>query len=104
SIQSIQGSTRKIEKFNIKEEGKTPVVTQESTKIISGYSDENNPVTDLPIILFGDHSCSLKYIDFQFFRGADGTVLLKPNEKFDIKYFYYILDNCILSLLPNKDK
>jgi len=104
SIQSVKGSVRKIEKFNIKEKGKNPVITQETTKLISGYSDEDNPISDLPIILFGDHSCSLKYVDFQFFRGADGTVLLKPQEKLNAKYYFYVLKNCILPLLPNQDK
>jgi restriction endonuclease S subunit len=87
---------------NIKDRGQYPVVTQEKGAVISGYSDENNPVTDLPIILFGDHSRSLKYLDFAFFRGADGTVLLKPNKDFIPLYFYYVLQYGVLNMIEKK--
>ncbi len=104
SIRSINGNTTKIEKFNIKEEGKYPVITQEKENLVSGYTNEGNKITDLPLILFGDHSCSVKYIDFEFFRGADGTVLLKPNDSFIPKYFYNVLQISLLELIENKEK
>ncbi|MDR2439884.1 MAG: N-6 DNA methylase [Planctomycetaceae bacterium] len=104
ALQKIKGSTEKIEKFNIKESGKYPVITQEKDSLINGYSDNKNPVTDLPILLFGDHSCTLKYVDFKFFRGADGTVLLKPNNDFVPKYFYNVLKYIVFDLIENKEK
>ena len=104
SIKNIIGNTTKIEKFNIKAEGKYPVITQEKEKLISGFTNEENKITDLPLILFGDHSCSIKYIDFDFFRGADGTVLLKPNDNFLPKYFYNVLNSLLIKLIENKDK
>lgn len=104
TIQNIKGATTKIEKFNILPEGKYPVITQEKECFISGYSDGNKPITDIPLVLFGDHSCSLKYIDFEFFRGADGTVLLKPNDNFLPRYFYNVLNISILNLIENKEK
>ncbi|WP_410879470.1 N-6 DNA methylase [Myroides sp. DW712] len=104
SVQKIEGNTTKIEKYNILESGKYPVITQEKEKFISGYTNQNNPVTDLPIILFGDHSCSLKYIDFEFFRGADGTVLLKPTSEFIPKYFFNVLYYSIFDLIENREK
>lgn len=104
ALQKVKGNTTKIEKFNIKEKGKYPVITQEKENLISGYTDEENSITDLPIILFGDHSCSLKFIDFNFFRGADGTVLLKPKDEIIPKYFYSVLNICLIPLIPNKDK
>jgi len=104
AIKNINGSTEKIEKFNIKEAGKYPVITQEKENLINGYSDSENPVSDLPILLFGDHSCTLKYLDFKFFRGADGTVLLKPRDSFIPKYFYNVLQYCLLNLVVNKEK
>jgi type I restriction enzyme M protein len=104
SIQSINGDTVKIEKYKILENGKYPVVTQEKVNLISGYSNESNPVTDLPIILFGDHSCTLKYLDFNFFRGADGTVLLKPSKEFLPKYFFNVLYHCVFDLIENRNK
>jgi type I restriction enzyme M protein len=104
AIEKINGNTIKIEKYKILESGKYPVITQEREKFISGYSNETNPVTDLPIVLFGDHSCTLKYLDFNFFRGADGTVLLKPTKDFNPKYFYNVLLYSVFELIENKDK
>ena len=104
AIKKIEGSTKKIEKYNIKKEGKYPVITQERENLISGYSDNNNPINDLPVLLFGDHSCTLKYLDFEFFRGADGTVLLKPQDYFNPKYFYNVLQYGLLDLVKTKEK
>lgn len=93
-LMSIDGNTTKIEKNEIKEEGKYPVITQETENFISGYTDNENAITDLPLIVFGDHSCTLKYVDIPFVRGADGTQLLKTNqEKVLTKYLYYFLQN-----------
>ncbi len=87
----VKGFTTKISNKEIKNSGKYPVVTQESKVIISGYCDNNKPITDLPLIVFGDHNCTFKYVDFEFIRGADGTQLLKTGEGVNVKYLYYFL-------------
>ena len=87
----IIGTQTKIAKEQINEKGEIPVVTQETSKIISGYVDNAQPITDLPLIVFGDHSCSFKYIDFQFVRGADGTQLIKVGEEVKLKYVFEYL-------------
>ena len=61
------------------------------------------PITDLPLVVFGDHTCVFKYIDFEFVRGADGTQLLKPNHEFNGLYFYYLLVN-IKNIIPDANK
>lgn len=83
-LEKINGNTTKIQKEEILKTGKYPVITQEQEKVISGYTNNENKITDLPLVVFGDHSCTLKYIDFEFIRGADGTQLLKPNKSFNI--------------------
>ncbi len=101
-LQKIKGNTTKISKDEIQKIGKFPVITQEQNNLIAGYSDLNLTITDLPLVMFGDHSCTFKYIDFQFIRGADGTQLLKFNEdKILTKYFYYLSN--ILEI-TNQDK
>ena len=100
----VEGSTAKVAEFDIQLTGLAPVVTQETTSLIAGYSDKESPITDVPIVLFGDHSCAVKYIDFPFFRGADGTVLLKPKKDFNVKYFYYVLKLLLVDLIENKGK
>jgi restriction endonuclease S subunit len=89
------------ELFFLKEQGKIPVISQSSNNIISGYVDNAEPITDLPLIIFGDHTCSLKYVDFPFVRGADGVQLLKPKKDVLPKYLYYILQNLNI---PDKDQ
>ena len=93
-LEPIIGNTTKIEKKEIKERGKYPVITQEANGLIAGYTDNENVINDLPLIVFGDHSCTFKYLDFPFVRGADGTQLLKSNQKNVItKFLYYVLQN-----------
>ncbi len=98
---NINGNITKIEKKEILEQGDIPVITQEKI-FISGYSNHDKVIDDLPLILFGDHTCTFKYIDFPFVRGADGTQLLKIDDKKLLpKCFYYM---CFLLEIPNKDK
>ncbi len=73
-------------------EGLYPVVTQEKDKLISGYTNDESTLIHQPSVIFGDHTCSFKYIDFGFARGADGTQLLQVDPKeLNLKYFYFIL-------------
>ncbi|NSI46215.1 hypothetical protein G4962_13355 [[Ruminococcus] gnavus] len=69
-------------------DGLFPVISQ-GRSYIDGYcSDESKVIYDFPIILFGDHTRNVKYIDFPFIVGADGTKLhkiIQANEK----YVYY---------------
>ena len=91
-MKPVEGVTTKVPQSKIQDTGDIPVVTQERGQLISGYTNNVEPIRDLPIILFGDHSCSFKYIDFPFVRGADGTQLIRPiEEKISAKYLYYYL-------------
>ena len=92
STMDIQGSCEKIPAYDIMKQGKFPVVTQDASYLFSGFTDNQNPITDIPLVLFGDHSCAVKYIDVPFFRGSDGTVLLKPKSDFIVKYYFYALE------------
>jgi len=80
----------KIQTRDYRPSGRFPVIDQGQTKI-AGWTDEKNAVIDshLPLIVFGDHTRVLKYVDFPFARGADGTQLLKPKDGIDPLFFYY---------------
>jgi type I restriction enzyme S subunit len=97
-------NSEKIEKNSIIENGKYPVITQEKDKLINGYTNSTNPITNLPIILFGDHSCVFKYINFPFFRGADGIVLLPVKKSVNSKYLFYFLDIIVKKNIENYGK
>lgn len=99
---NVVGATTKIAQDEIKHSGKYPVVTQQTNNLIAGYSDNANVIMDLPLVLFGDHTCVVKYIDFPFLRGADGTQLVKVDRKRCIpKYLYYFLSYIEIT---NKDR
>ena len=72
--------------------GDVPVVTQENGEVVAGFAVGVEPITDVPLIVFGDHTCVFKYVDFPFVRGADGTQLLKlPSSDFDLKFMTHYL-------------
>ena len=86
----LKESGAKISNNSILAKGKYPVVSQNADRLIDGYSNEARCVKELPVVLFGDHNCVFKYIDFEFLRGADGTKILKFNQDILPKYFYFI--------------
>jgi type I restriction enzyme S subunit len=78
-----------------KEQGRFPVIDQ-GNKFIAGYSDNEHALykDTLPVVVFGDHTLAIKYLDFPFSVGADGTQLLKPNTDVIIgKFLYYAIIN-----------
>ncbi|HDR8246909.1 TPA: restriction endonuclease subunit S [Bacillus cereus] len=91
-IKTSSGRANAVKQKNYEEEGEIPVIDQ-GKRLISGFT--NNPedvyTGELPVIIFGDHTRCLKWIDFKFAQGADGTKVLNPLEKFYPKYFYYLL-------------
>ena len=63
--------------------------------LITGYIDDTSLAYDgpLPIIVFGDHTCVLKWVDFRFAVGADGTQLIqsKHPEELPPRFLFYTL-------------
>lgn len=61
--------------------GRYPIIDQ-SEKAISGYTNNSDDILDLEnCIIFGDHTKKLKYINFNFARGADGTQIISSNDE-----------------------
>lgn len=85
-------------KTDYQEEGKYPIIDQ-SKEYIVGYTNEDNPIIpDNGIIVFGDHTREIKYIDFPFYTGADGTKLLHCQESVFPLFGYY---SCCSQRIPN---
>lgn len=84
--------TNKIQQFDFKKSGKYPIISQ-NAEFISGYWDNESDVFKLnkPVVIFGDHTRCLKYVDFDFVLGADGVKILQTNEDILPKYLYYYL-------------
>lgn len=82
----------KIKKGEYLDEGRIPVIDQ-GAKFVGGYVDDPKLKYDglLPVVVFGDHTRCLKWVSFPFAVGADGTQLLRPDKRFDVRYFFYAL-------------
>ena len=76
-----------------------PIVDQ-GNSLIGGYSnDKNKELTcKLPVIVFGDHTKAVKYVDFPFGPGADGIKVLEPNKDILPKYLYYVTQYLVLRI------
>src|SRR5882724_1849907 len=71
--------SRRLESSEYQAAGAYPIIDQ-GQNIIAGWTDDKNAVLfdPLPVIVFGDHTRTFKFVDFPFARGADGTQILKP--------------------------
>ena len=82
-----------VQKQDYLEKGLVPVVDQ-GQKLIIGYTDdESKKFNKNKVIVFGDHTRIVKYIDFEFAVGADGTQILETKNGIDLKFGYYQLLN-----------
>lgn len=92
--------TTKIQRKDFLDAGAFPIVSQEEA-FINGYWDEAADIfrIETPLVVFGDHTKVLKYIDFDFVLGADGVKLLPPKEFLVPKFFYYQLHTAQLDSL-----
>ena len=85
---TVGNRENQIQTKEILPEGDFPVVSQ-GQSLIDGYTNQREKVIhNLPLVMFGDHTRNVKYIDFPFVIGADGTkfhkcILVYP------KFLYY---------------
>lgn len=92
----LSSKQHQINRVQYLSEGNYPVVDQ-GKEYIAGYYNDEKKVLKCPnegIIVFGDHTREIKYINFDFIVGADGTQLLMSSDNSTSTYFlYYILLN-----------
>lgn len=74
--------------------GRLPVVDQGQMPIV-GYTDEMwakfDPGDD-GVIVFGDHTCNAKFVNFPFAVGADGTQILQALPGHSTRFLAYALE------------
>jgi restriction endonuclease S subunit len=83
----------KLDTSDYADSGRFPIIDQGRTPI-AGYTDREDLLYDgpLPVIVFGDHTRALKFVDQRFVTGADGTRVVVPDlTRFDPLYFYFAL-------------
>ena len=81
----------KLKKDDYLEVGDYPIIDQ-SDGFIGGYSNKEEIVQfePLPLVIFGDHTRRVKYANFPFISGADGTQLLSPLNKNMLPAYFYL--------------
>lgn len=70
---NVGNKNNQIQSKDILKVGSIPVVSQ-GQNLVDGFCENREKViTNLPLIMFGDHTRNVKYVDFPFVIGADGT-------------------------------
>ena len=91
-VSDITKQFDKVDSNQYMSEGKTPVIDQ-GADFICGYTNivPSKKKQSQYHIIFGDHTRRLKFVDFDFILGADGTKVLLPKIEINIKYLFYYL-------------
>ncbi len=94
SFDNHTDSKKKIKQKDYLVKGKLAVVDQ-GQELIGGYTNdvEKSYSGALPIVIFGDHTRCIKFVDFPFAQGADGVKVLRPKPFYLPKAFYYALQS-----------
>jgi type I restriction enzyme S subunit len=75
------------------EVGRLPVVDQGQAPVV-GYTNDITVAFDPGddgVLVFGDHTCITKFVDFKFAVGADGTQILKAKPGNSSRFLSYVL-------------
>lgn len=94
SFDNHTDSKKKIKQKDYLVKGKLAVVDQ-GQELIGGYTNdvEKSYSGALPIVIFGDHTRCIKFVNFPFAQGADGVKVLRPKPFYLPKAFYYALQS-----------
>ncbi|HWQ27176.1 MAG TPA: restriction endonuclease subunit S [Chlorobaculum sp.] len=87
----IGNKQNQIQTKDYLEKGRFPVIDQ-GKSFIAGYCNENSLLLhiDRPVIIFGDHTKNIKYVDFDFVIGADGVKILCPFRPVLTRFLYFL--------------
>ena len=73
--------------------GSYPVIDQ-SQEPIAGWTDEESTLIDVPaggVVIFGDHTCIVKFVNQKFAQGADGIKIIQSADEIDPRFLYFYL-------------
>ncbi|WOK37298.1 N-6 DNA methylase [Sphingomonas sp. C3-2] len=82
----------KLQTSEYRESGQFPIIDQ-SQEFIAGWTDSADAVIEPAdgLVVFGDHTCVIKFVDQPFVQGADGIKILKPVGDLSAAYLAYYL-------------
>lgn len=84
---------KKLNKKNYLKEGTYPIIDQGQQFIVAYTNDVSAIVPPSDYVIFGDHTRSIKFVNFSFAQGADGLKILKSYKQVLPKYLYYSMLN-----------
>ena len=92
--------TTKIQRADFLDAGEFPIISQEA-EFTNGFWDNSDDLFKVtrPVVIFGDHTKVLKFVDFDFVLGADGVKILPPKQFLVPKFFFYYLKSVPLKSL-----
>ncbi len=92
--------TTKVQRKDFLPEGSFPIVSQEA-EFTNGFWNDPSDVFHVttPVVVFGDHTQVLKFVDFDFVLGADGVKILQAKPPLLPKFFFYQLRSIPLKSL-----
>ena len=90
-FKSIPTKRFQVQQKEIQPKGTVPVISQ-SANYIEGYTDDIDKIfTATPVIVFGDHTRVVKFVDSPFVVGADGVKIYST--KIFPPYGYYLIEH-----------
>lgn len=92
AVLDVTGGNQRLLTTEYKPAGAIPVIDQGQAEI-AGFTDDLSAACrrDGPVVLFGDHTRTFKFVDFDFALGADGVKVLKPLPGFDARFLFHFL-------------
>ena len=83
---------QKLPTSDYQQQGDFPIIDQ-GQNLIAGWTNDAGSVLmgPLPVVVFGDHTCTLKFVDFPFAQGADGIKILESSGTMTVDYLYSVL-------------
>jgi len=94
-LDRLNAKRHQIQVSEYQSTGTHPVVDQGKEPIV-GYSDHADRRLRCPkggVIVFGDHTCIVKFVDFDFLVGADGTQVLASRPGQSARFHAYQLQH-----------
>lgn len=93
----IGNKQNQIQTKDYLEAGRYPIIDQ-GKSFIAGYYEDGSRLLhiDQPVVIFGDHTRNIKYVDFDFVIGADGVKILCPYSPIFARFLYFLIQSFVL--------
>ena len=97
---------KKLQTTEYHKKGLYPIIDQ-SQSFICGFSDDESALLNKEkedVVIFGDHTCILKLVNFTFIQGADGIKIFKSSNPSIVRtdYIYQFLSAYPISIKEYK--